>query len=294
MKMYRVTSFLILLLIVLPSLAYSQSCSCCLPQHRQFDFWIGTWDVNNASGTKVGTNTISSTLNGCLITEKWVSESGNIGTSYNYFDVSDSTWNQVYIDNVGTVLLLKGQFVNEKMILSSDLVKTSTNEYRNRITWSQDSTGNVTQLWEILDVNDSLLQVAFEGTYIRNTALPITKVINKNAAITVIEYVKILDNKRDEAIHFYENNWKVFRQKALEMNFISSFDLLILNGDDESDFDILLITEFANQEEFALSEPRFQDIIKTTRPNGPTLLNQLKPDSFRQSIQVKTMVDAKN
>jgi hypothetical protein len=292
MKICKAICFLFILCLISPSLADAQQCPCCSPQHRQFDFWIGTWDVNNASGAKVGTNTISSTLNGCLITEKWVSESGNIGTSYNYFDVSDSTWNQVYIDNAGTVLLLKGHFINDEMILSSDLVKTSTNEYRNRITWSQDSTGNVTQLWEILDVNDSLLQVAFLGTYIRNSRPAMSEVTNKAANITVMEFVKILDNKRDEAIHFYENNWKVFREKALEMNYISSFNLHILN--DDGDFDLLLITEFASQEEFALSEPRFQDIIKTTRPNGPVLLNQVNPDAFRQTVQVKTMIDVEN
>jgi len=229
-----------------------------------------------------------------LITEKWVSVSGNIGTSYNYFDVSDSTWNQVYIDNAGTVLLLKGNSVDDSMILSSDLVQSTTNSYRNRITWSQDSTGNVTQLWEIIDVNDSLLQVAFEGTYILNPNPSTTKKNDDKVSITVIEYVEILNNNRDEAIHFYENNWKVFREKALEMKYISSFNMHILNEEGESDVDILLITEFANQKEFALSEARFQDIIKSMRPKGPVLLNEHKADTFRRSVQVKTMANIEN
>lgn len=49
-------------------------------------------------------------------------------------------------------------------------------------------------------------------------------------------------------------------------------------------FDLMLITEYADSTQLRLSEDGFQQIIKSTRPNGMKLLNELKPSDFRQNL----------
>jgi hypothetical protein len=57
----------------------------------------------------------------------------------------------------------------------------------------------------------------------------------------------------------------------------------------------MLITEYADSTQFKLNEGRFQEIIQATRPNGPKLLNELKPNDFRQNVffkQAETLFSA--
>ena len=45
--------------------------TCDAPEHRQFDFWVGEWEVRDPSGQVVGTNAISRSYDGCLLVERW-------------------------------------------------------------------------------------------------------------------------------------------------------------------------------------------------------------------------------
>jgi hypothetical protein len=44
---------------------------CRGPEHRQFDFWIGTWEVRSGDGTLQGHNEIRSVAGGCGLLERW-------------------------------------------------------------------------------------------------------------------------------------------------------------------------------------------------------------------------------
>ena len=105
--------------------------------------------------------------------------------------------------------------------------------------------------------------------------------------ITTIDFEKNKNNKRQEALYFYENNWKVYRDIALKNDYIKSYKLLTTSADSTANFDLILITEYADSSQFKLNEERFQQIIKATRPDGPKLLNELKPNDFRQNLFFK-------
>lgn len=105
--------------------------------------------------------------------------------------------------------------------------------------------------------------------------------------IATVEFIKIKNNNQAEALFFYQNNWKVFRETALQKKFIQSYKLLQLETDSTSTFDFILITEFANANDYKLSEERFQKIIKSVRPTGPKLLNNLLPKEFRETVFLK-------
>ncbi len=158
---------IVITMLLFPQLSHAQAdCACCTEDHSKFDFWVGDWIVYDTIGNKVGENQILKLEDNCLINENWKGETGGSGKSYNYFDSTDSTWNQVWIDNQGSNLVLKGRAEGNKMILQSRLVQgMKIDWYSNRITWTKNEDNSVTQLWEILDKNDKLLSVAFIGIY---------------------------------------------------------------------------------------------------------------------------------
>lgn len=73
----------------------------------------------------------------------------------------------------------------------------------------------------------------------------------------------------------------------MEKIFIKSYKLLTTSADTIANFDLILITDYADSSQFKLNEERFQQIIKETRPDGLRLLNQLKPNDFRQNVFFK-------
>jgi hypothetical protein len=105
--------------------------------------------------------------------------------------------------------------------------------------------------------------------------------------ISIVDFVKIKDNKQTEALYYYENNWKVYRDIALKKGYIKSYNLLQTKSDSLASFDLMLITEYSDSTQHSLSEERFNQIIKEVRPNGPKLLNSLKANEFRQSVFLK-------
>jgi len=108
------------------------------------------------------------------------------------------------------------------------------------------------------------------------------------SAISVMDFVKIKNDKKAEVLYYYENNWKIYREMALKKEVIISYRILTTTPDSTSDFDLIMITEYADSSHFNLAEERFQKIIKEIRPNGPILLNEIKPADFRQNILTKT------
>ncbi|TXN35020.1 hypothetical protein FVB32_10510 [Flagellimonas hymeniacidonis] len=142
------------------------SCTCCSENHMAFDFWVGNWEVTNANGTPAGTSKISKEEGNCTIRENWTSaSSGFTGTSLNFFNTTTKQWEQLWIDNAGTFLKLKGNRVGNQMILSSDEFKQDDGKlYKNRITWTKNEDGTVRQLWEVLQ-GEKVTNTAFDGLY---------------------------------------------------------------------------------------------------------------------------------
>lgn len=146
--------------------AQEESCACCTENHKAFDFWVGTWTVSNRDGSPAGSNTIIKAVSECVIKENWTSaKAGYTGTSTNFYNQLTGQWEQLWIDNTGAHLKLKGNRVGNQMILISDEFENVTGEInRNRITWTLNADGTVRQLWEILQ-SEKVVRIAFDGLY---------------------------------------------------------------------------------------------------------------------------------
>ncbi len=73
--------------------------ACVGPEHRQFDFWIGVWEVHTPDGKAAGTNRIERILGGCVLQESWIGAGGMRGMSFNMYSAADQQWHQTWVDS---------------------------------------------------------------------------------------------------------------------------------------------------------------------------------------------------
>ena len=75
---------------------------------RDFDFWVGQWQVVQPdSGDPAGNNRISVREGGCLLVEDWQGASGSTGMSINFQDPQRGAWRQIW-QSAGALIELEG------------------------------------------------------------------------------------------------------------------------------------------------------------------------------------------
>lgn len=89
--------------------------------YRQFDFWIGEWEVYGPKG-KAGTSKIDLILDSCIILENWTSaQQGYKGKSFNTYNATTRQWQQTWVDNVGgSTEYLRGQAGKDMVVFYAD------------------------------------------------------------------------------------------------------------------------------------------------------------------------------
>lgn len=88
------------------------------PENRQFDFWIGEWNVVTSDGIQpAGTSKIALILGDCVIEENWTSggNAGYAGKSYNVYNSSLKRWEQFWADNAGGMIHFYGEMKGNVM-----------------------------------------------------------------------------------------------------------------------------------------------------------------------------------
>src|SRR5688572_25628693 len=74
-----------------------QPAPCATPEHRQFDFWVGRWDVYRSDTNQlVARSLIENLYNGCAIRENWMPTGGAGGGSLNSYRTAERRWRQIY------------------------------------------------------------------------------------------------------------------------------------------------------------------------------------------------------
>ena len=147
---------------------------CSGPQYSEFDFWLGEWEVRNASGQLLGRNRISKRHGGCVVLEEWESAAGGSGSSFNVYDQQTRQWHQFWVDATGTNWLssdaqgnpvtLRGGLRDGAMVLSAH-ADTLPSIGLTRVTWRPLPDGGVRQTFETSRDGGKTWTVSFDGFY---------------------------------------------------------------------------------------------------------------------------------
>jgi hypothetical protein len=91
------------------------------PEYRQFDFWIGEWDVVTTQGhNPAGTSSIQPIIDQCVLLENWTGGGGGTGKSFNHYDTSRKIWMQDWVDSQSNSIHFEGKLEDGVMSYYAD------------------------------------------------------------------------------------------------------------------------------------------------------------------------------
>ena len=142
---------------------------CAAPEHRQFDFWVGKWNVYPTGKTNlVARSLIESVYSGCGVRENWMPLKPNAdGGSLNIYVPAEHAWRQTWIDSSGARVDFKGGWNGRAMVLEGfwpDVLgpgKSATV----RMTYTRAADGSVRQLGEASEDGGKTWTPNFDFTY---------------------------------------------------------------------------------------------------------------------------------
>jgi hypothetical protein len=145
--------------------------ACMDAAHREFDFWVGEWNVFDQTETiQTGTNLVLSLLDGCLVQENWAGSGGDYGRSLNVYDAETGLWNQSWVYQFpGLTLRTSGGLdADGVMVLEDDRRLTGGGAtIFDTWLWEELEPGKVRQTG-ITDIPDLGINFAFVGIYIES------------------------------------------------------------------------------------------------------------------------------
>lgn len=149
--------------------------SCSVAEQRQFDFWVGVWDVewpgNKPTQIEHGTNTIRRVLDGCVVEEDFSGgkDTHLRGKSHSIFLPRVHQWKQTWVDNEGSYLDFTGEFKDGQMILTREASAPDGSRFLQRMVWKNIKYSEFDWSWEKSEDNGKSWQVVWPIHYRRKS-----------------------------------------------------------------------------------------------------------------------------
>jgi len=118
--------------------------ACDAPEHRQFDFWLGRWDVTN-DGKVIATSTIERFADGCAVLESYTQADGYSGKSINFYDAALKRWRQTWADSNGNSSEWVGELRNGAMRFDGEAHRADGAKVTRNMTFTPLPDGSVRQ-----------------------------------------------------------------------------------------------------------------------------------------------------
>jgi hypothetical protein len=140
---------------------------CTTPEFRQFDYWVGDWNVtDSAGGISYGTNNVTLEEATCVIHEHWAGSRGGTGQSFNYYDPRTRVWQQDWVaSNAGSSLHLVGKLEGNTMVLEADIPGPNATTIHHKAMWIPQPDGRVRQYWRQTTDGGKTWTIVFDGFY---------------------------------------------------------------------------------------------------------------------------------
>ena len=138
---------------------------CSGPEYRQFDFWLGNWEVRDKKGVLEGTNRVT-LENNCVVQEEWKSsDSDQTGKSLSMYDYRTKKWFQSWYDSWGNMLTISGNPRKGSMVMRGERLTPQGKIALERTVWTPLADQRVHQVWDYsMDGGETWTQ-RFEGFY---------------------------------------------------------------------------------------------------------------------------------
>lgn len=138
---------------------------CTDALYRQFDFFVGDWEVRDPSGKLLGHNLITRGYGGCVIIEQWTSaEDDQTGSSYSAYDARIRQWHHSWFDSWGNVLHMRGGFRDGAMLMLAERVTPTGEHALERTVWKAGRSGP-SHVWDYSLDGGKTWKIRFDARY---------------------------------------------------------------------------------------------------------------------------------
>ena len=153
---FRACLMLFTVSVAVPLFAQTQSTPPSAPsgnpcsvksEYKQFDFWVGEWDIIDKD-QKVATSSIQHIVGDCIIFENYFQADSYTGKSFNYFDATLGKWRQTWVDSAGNMSEFIGEFKDNAMRLEGESHRQNGQRVLRRMILSTAGTDRVRQYSE--------------------------------------------------------------------------------------------------------------------------------------------------
>lgn len=120
------------------------SAHCSTEEYHQLDFWIGDWDtfeMDVPGGPSVARARVEPIAQGCAIHELYEQVDGLVGDSILSYDPVRKQWQQTWVTNRGSIMMLWGNFKGGALILEGEVHLRDGNSVMQRISWKAQDDG---------------------------------------------------------------------------------------------------------------------------------------------------------
>jgi hypothetical protein len=116
---------------------------CNAAEYRQLDFWLGDWDTfeSGDTTTSVARTHVDLIAAGCAIHELYEQTDGLIGDSILSFDAVRKVWQQTWVTNRGSLMVVVGRFKDGALTLNEEMHASDGRSWLQRITWKAEGSG---------------------------------------------------------------------------------------------------------------------------------------------------------
>ena len=137
-----------------------------IPEARQFDFWVGDWDVYSVQGSKSSLQPHRKFFRRLRHSGK-LDYSRNTGKSINYFDTNTKKWTQLWVGSGGGTTMYVGGYFDSKMVIDSVITSKDGKKTINRMTFFHLDANTVRQLGESSSDEGKTWIPTFDFKYVR-------------------------------------------------------------------------------------------------------------------------------
>jgi hypothetical protein len=117
---------------------------CSAQEYHQLDFWIGDWDTFETEapgGPTIARARVEPIAQGCAIHELYEQSDGLVGDSILSYDPVRKQWQQTWVTNRGSIMVLWGNFKEGALILEGEAHLWDGKSVMQRITWKSQAGG---------------------------------------------------------------------------------------------------------------------------------------------------------
>jgi hypothetical protein len=134
---------------------------------RQFDFWLGDWDVTWGEGER-GRNRVEAILDGQVVLENFDGQPASPlrGLSVSVYSPALDRWRQTWVDNSGNYWAFSGRFEDGRMVLGTE-VEREGRPVRLRMVWFNLQPDAFDWHWERSDDGGQTWTVLWQLRYAR-------------------------------------------------------------------------------------------------------------------------------